>query len=462
MKNIVKNLIFSLSLLFIFLGIVNFSEAQIAPATGSPDIISYSVSNITTNSAILDATIKANGLGTSVSFELSNGTIYPQNTKKISGFTNTKLNPFTISGLKDGTNYSFRVIANNSMGTDIGNWTNFTTAFISNPTPPPTPTTNAPTIISSTISNITTNSAVFNVTIKANGLATCLSYEDGNGKIYQIKKSVTGYTNVNLDPINLTGFNPSTNYSFRFIAANSNGTTYGSWVPFSTLSNNNGGGGGGGSSGGGGGYVYVVPSTLNASSVNTNSAILNGTVITHNLKTEAWFEYSTSSNFAMTYKTPAVSLSSNSNTTPFSLTIANLSPNTTYYFRAYAQGPTGTKYGNILSFTTLPISIVNNNTNNTTNNTVKKNNSVSVKDTSKKENLETEKDIKENQSFNQNNLTANTLNSAYLSFLPSTFIGWLTLTLIIFAILLLIKEILKTFKRKSKEKSADDIDNLPM
>ncbi|MGA0848654.1 MAG: DNA/RNA non-specific endonuclease, partial [Chthoniobacterales bacterium] len=96
-------------------------------------------------------------------------------------------------------------------------------------------------------------------------------------------------------------------------------------------------------------------SSSSAGSVATTSAVLNGNV--SNAGTSAvsarGFVYST---MDMTLEIGAdgvTTLSAGSGTGSFDATVENLSPGTTYYFRAFATNETGTTYGEILNFTTL-------------------------------------------------------------------------------------------------------------
>ncbi len=117
-------------------------------------------------------------------------------------------------------------------------------------TSPPTVTTNA-------ASDVTTTSATLNATVNANGSdTTALSYKysadratveqgGGDSPTSITPGSVTGSTDTALTAP-LTGLTPGTTYYYRFAATNAGGTTNGSIVSFTTLSNGGGGGGGGG------------------------------------------------------------------------------------------------------------------------------------------------------------------------------------------------------------------------
>ena len=96
-------------------------------------------------------------------------------------------------------------------------------------------------------------------------------------------------------------------------------------------------------------------SSAAAGSIAALSAVLNGNVSNAGTSavTARGFVYSTMS---MTLEIGAdgiTTLSSGSGTGLFSATAENLSPGTTYYFRAFATNGTGTSYGETLSFTTL-------------------------------------------------------------------------------------------------------------
>ncbi len=111
-------------------------------------------------------------------------------------------------------------------------------------------------------------------------------------------------------------------------------------------------------------YTPVSITTTNAINITSSSAILNGLVNGTNLYStynlETWFQYGTSTNFE--YSTTHIN--SNSGYANYSANVANLSPNTTYYFRAVAQNPQGVIYGNTSSFRTNFAVVTNTDNNN--------------------------------------------------------------------------------------------------
>ncbi len=92
-------------------------------------------------------------------------------------------------------------------------------------------------------------------------------------------------------------------------------------------------------------------STLPATGVSTNSAILNGTVNPNDSPTTAWFEWGTTPGYGNL--TSVADLGSGTNALPLSASLAGLSPSVTYHFRVAATNDNGLVYGGDQSFTTL-------------------------------------------------------------------------------------------------------------
>ncbi len=88
--------------------------------------------------------------------------------------------------------------------------------------------------------------------------------------------------------------------------------------------------------------------TYFATNVSQNGATLNGYLETYGQSTQRWFEWGTS--YGALYNSTNRQYQSGSGN--FSEFISGLQPNTTYYFRAAANGNYGNIYGNVASFTT--------------------------------------------------------------------------------------------------------------
>ena len=94
--------------------------------------------------------------------------------------------------------------------------------------------------------------------------------------------------------------------------------------------------------------------TGTASGETAYEATLNGTVNANGASTTVTFEYGTDTGYGITY-TADQSPVSGSTDTAVSVTIYELSPNTTYHYRVVAVNAYGTTYGADMTFTTLPL-----------------------------------------------------------------------------------------------------------
>jgi uncharacterized protein (TIGR02145 family) len=131
-----------------------------------------------------------------------------------------------ISGLAFGTTYYVRAYATNNYGTGYGNEVTFTTLL-------------PPGALTSSASFITTSGAILNGSVNAKNSSTTTTFEYGLSTAYgnsvnADQSPVTGnsWTSVSTTLIGLT---PGQTYHYRVKAVSSNGTTYGSDIPFSTI-----------------------------------------------------------------------------------------------------------------------------------------------------------------------------------------------------------------------------------
>ncbi len=103
------------------------------------------------------------------------------------------------------------------------------------------------------------------------------------------------------------------------------------------------------------GSTPPVLTTNAASSVLSTTATLNGEITSDGgaSVTARGFVYSTSDNTPTIGEGGVTDQASGSGTGTFNSGVTSLSPNTTYYYQAYATNTSGTSYGGVISFTTL-------------------------------------------------------------------------------------------------------------
>jgi hypothetical protein len=271
--------------------VLTFKTLAIIP----PTVTTLSAANITQTTAVLNKSVAA---GTET--VTAQGFEYRKQGAASSWITSTTGN---LTNLAENTAYEFRAYAVTASGTTYGATLIFNTLAISPPGIKTQPAT-----------AITSSSATLNKSIVAGSeviIEQGFEYRALNGPKWYVSSSG-----------NLTGLIAGTTYEFRAYAVTASGTTYGTILTFNTLS-----------------ISAPTVTTLAASNITQTTATLNKSV---SAGTEAissqGFEYR---------KQGAASWNTSS-----SGTLANLTENTTYEYRAYAVTASGTFYGDVMTFTT--------------------------------------------------------------------------------------------------------------
>ena len=292
----------------------------------SPQLSTSSVSEVTANSAKCGGFINAGNaaiLDRGVVWSTSPSPTILLSTKIRNGGGMGSFSS-SLTGLSPNTTYYIRAYSTNSSGTGYGEERTFSTL---------------PQLTTTPVSEVSTNSAKSGGNITPGGNLTIINY----GLVWSTSPapkresanstSVAGGLSAGSFTSSLTGLAPNTTYYIRAFAANSGGTGYGNEVSFKTT-----------------GFFPSLTTSI-IKDINLKTATGGGNVTNQGSYpvTERGVVWSTS-------PTPTILLttkkSSGSGTGSFTTPLTNLSPNTTYYVRAYATNSVGTGYGNEVSFKT--------------------------------------------------------------------------------------------------------------
>ena len=214
-------------------------------------------------------------------------------------------------------------------------------------TPSPTSTDDndpaAPLVVTLKTANPTETTSVLIGTVNPNGALTSYWYEYGTRESLGSKTAKqllgSGYTVLPATAY-VTQLTADTTYHFRLVAENTYGKVEGATYTFQTTR----------------GVPPPVGSaptvkSLAANKIERTAATLNGEVTPNKAATQYWFEYGRSTNLGNTI---ALAPAGDGITKVLeSVSLTNLDPVTTYYFRINAQNQFGTVNGAILNFKTL-------------------------------------------------------------------------------------------------------------
>ena len=308
----------------------------------APTAVTASTVSPTDTTAIVNGNVNPNGAITSYWYEYGTGSNLGNKTVTQtvgSGFVPFQ-SPGYITGLVSNTTYYFRLTAENQYGRTSGAMYSFVTTSGN-----PPPSGSAPTVKTSSASNIQRNSATVNGEVTPNKASTQYWFEYGKTTGLGNNTAITGAGSASSKSsvsASLSGLDPSTTYYFRIDTQNQFGTVNGSILNFQTS-----------------GPVTASPAqptvnTQSATSVTASGATLNGTINPNGADTKYWFEYSTDSQLgsALLKKTEEFSVGGGTTPAAANSIVSLLKSNTTYYVRLVAQNVKGTVRGNKLTFKT--------------------------------------------------------------------------------------------------------------
>jgi hypothetical protein len=194
-----------------------------------PSATTLAASDVTADSAVLNAKVDSQGLGTTCFFEYGVANTYGSVSPPIflPGVTSAMAAAVAapLTGLAPATLFHYRIVATNGVGKSIGQDATFTTSVA----PPLAATRGA--------LDVTTDSALLNAVVNPLGAATTCFFQYGlttnYGSLSAIERLAAGVTCVVLE-MPVAGLSPGTVYHYCIVATNVAGTTLGEDATFTT------------------------------------------------------------------------------------------------------------------------------------------------------------------------------------------------------------------------------------
>jgi phosphodiesterase/alkaline phosphatase D-like protein len=301
--------------------LVAFTGAAVAAA---PHATTGPATAVGATSATVTGTVDPGGQSTSWYVEYGTSTSYGSKTSSTSAGSGSSAVSVSasLSGLKPGTTYHYRVVASNGTGTNRGGDAVFTTLV-------------PPDAVTGSASAVSASGATLNGTVDPNGRSTSYYFEYGTSTSYGTKtatKDAGSATTAQAVSAGIGGLQAGHTYHFRIVASSDAGTSTGKDETFTASS---------------------APSvaTGDAASITPTSATLKGTVTPNGLTTTWWFEYGTSTAYGS--KTSSVSAGSGRSAKSVSAAVKKLKAATTYHYRLVAQNSAGRVAGDDRTFSTV-------------------------------------------------------------------------------------------------------------
>lgn len=299
-----------------------------APAA-VPTVVTTVATSISTVSAVSGGNVTNSG-SSSVT---ERGVYYstsPIPTSGSPGGVGTGVFTVGLNYLTPNTTYYYRAYAKNTAGTGYGTEYSFTTLNI----------TGLATVSTTIATSITTGSATLGGNVLTDGGSTVTA----RGVCYGTSPNPTtgspGGTGLGSFTVSVSYLSAGTTYYYRAYAVNSTGIAYGTEYTFTTPIPSS----------------APVVATLTATEITTTTAIAGGNISYNGNSgvTESGVCYSTDSDPS----TSDSKVTGGATIGGYYVLLSSLTPNTTYYYRAYAINSVGTGYGTIYSFTTLTTSTI--------------------------------------------------------------------------------------------------------
>ena len=193
-----------------------------------PAVLSESASGETRTGVQLSGSVNPENSLTFYQFQYGTSASYGSSTGEAqagSGLGEVTVGPTTISELKPGTTYHYRLLVSNGSGTTTGEDETFTTL-------PPTP----PIVSTGVATNISREAATLSATVDPRGLSSTYEFDLGASTSYGIQLfGLAGQGTVaETITVSVLFLQPGVTYHYRIQASNTDGTSYGADQTFTT------------------------------------------------------------------------------------------------------------------------------------------------------------------------------------------------------------------------------------
>jgi 6-phosphogluconolactonase (cycloisomerase 2 family) len=198
-------------------------------ALPAPVAVTGAASAVRTTGADVAGQVNPRGQQTATTFEYGTSPSFGTISPVIALDDADALEPVaaSLTGLSPGTTYYYRLVATNASGTTFGAVASFTTA----------PGSLAPLAITGGASGVSATGATLSAAVDPQGSATAFTFEYGTTNDFGSISAVDSAGSASASqPVSLpiTGLTPGTEYRYRIVATNANGTTAGAVGSFTT------------------------------------------------------------------------------------------------------------------------------------------------------------------------------------------------------------------------------------
>ncbi len=297
-----------------------------------PDVTTKPVSKLTRTSTMLDGTIDGDGKDAHYRFEWGSSEALGASTPPIASGTGEEKAGATLTELKAGEGYYYRIVAENENGTNVGVIRQFTTL----------PAVEG--VSTGTVQDLSPTGATLTGSLAPNGVEAHYYFEWGLTGVYGNKSpeppvdAGSGSETVAAST-SLQDLSPNTTYHYRLVASNGYGITTGQDATFTTP---------------GPPRITSEPVT----GIGHETATLKAKIDPDELASEYHFEYGESTAYGTEVPLGGEKLAAGETPVAVSAALGKLELGVTYHYRVVAANSAGTTYGPDQTFTTIAPALI--------------------------------------------------------------------------------------------------------